>query len=601
MPDLFQERIKLIHFFKVFDPQFKNNMFLKNKDGESFRYSKLSYLVSAVASQLEQKFCSTQSKQDIIVYSKNPFFISVAFFAVLLSGNVPVFINEDIKENPRIFSEYFLLFEDEINIDAFPKEKTISLNSQDLENEAFLEPIVLIESIAYEDVLFKVLQKSESFGQYNKISYYAGICLDELEVLDDLVNLKTTDCTLSTPLFVANYENILMQFLLPFHVGASIYFLNSGKKELNILNGSCFWFLEKSVAEILNKTESISNFEHLKCVTTYKGQKDEIARMQELGLEVFRIYTLENCHLVAYKKGDPGSRWEIFEHWELSKKGNDFMLRSPICSDLSLSFVANGDLLKDLDRGFNQKSDKNVSRLEKLLCELQQKESSKSNDFIALEKWSKKYLETSVILPLDSSLKSKKSFLKNLLSSSEKDIYRQYKQKANRMEFLSGRVCLKYCLLKHLQSNLDFPDIKILRKQSGAPFLSIKGDIQNYPYLSLTHKKKFLFAACASEAFGIDIEKISNRLEKVKKRFVLKEEEKIIKKADQDELLLYTKLWTSKEALVKLLGSDFMEIASSAFLTKVSAEGMKLKYRKREFFAAHFVFKEYVFAIAKEL
>jgi len=106
-------------------------------------------------------------------------------------------------------------------------------------------------------------------------------------------------------------------------------------------------------------------------------------------------------------------------------------------------------------------------------------------------------------------------------------------------EWLSIRVLLKELLGEEKE---------ILYNSSGKPYLS-----DNSFHISISHTKGYAALIINKEnEVAIDIEKISPRVEKIRKRFVNDDEEKYLSKSNEIiHLLLY---WSAKESLFKLLG-----------------------------------------------
>ncbi|GMT49514.1 MAG: hypothetical protein IEMM0008_1053 [bacterium] len=204
------------------------------------------------------------------------------------------------------------------------------------------------------------------------------------------------------------------------------------------------------------------------------------------------------------------------------------------------------------------------------------------------------------------------TFLKELLTNDEIVIYNKYLRKKSRLDFLGGRILSKlnilYAMNKWPATRSDFTDLNIKRTENGSPELHIKESITK-PFFSISHKTNYIF--CASQThgpLGIDLEEISERLIKVKKKYVSKGEEEILLSCSRDSANLYpslthlyTALWASKEAIIKYLNKSFYDIANNAILTKVEKNKFYFIYDQNgcslPLKTVHFTYSNYVFSV----
>ncbi len=178
-------------------------------------------------------------------------------------------------------------------------------------------------------------------------------------------------------------------------------------------------------------------------------------------------------------------------------------------------------------------------------------------------------------------VKKIESFLLKHLTDYETAIYEKYLREKSRLEFLGGRLLSKLCLLqtmnKKVTSISDFIDLNIKRSENGSPRLFVKDFLNKTPFFSISHKNDYIFCiAQQSNKVGIDVEGISERLVKVKKKYVSGEEEALLLSHSHDttdphSLLIrrYTELWASKESIVKYLERGFLDVAQKAILKKI--------------------------------
>lgn len=137
----------------------------------------------------------------------------------------------------------------------------------------------------------------------------------------------------------------------------------------------------------------------------------------------------------------------------------------------------------------------------------------------------------------------------SVLSERENAFFQTFKLPKRQTEWLGGRLALKR--LVGAQVRLPVQTIEVLPlAANGKPQLLIEGSLSLLPF-SITHSHGFAVAAIAPDAryIGIDLEKIAPRINAWKQDFFHPSE----LTEHSDEFL--TKLWTQKEALVKLLGT----------------------------------------------
>jgi phosphopantetheinyl transferase len=184
-------------------------------------------------------------------------------------------------------------------------------------------------------------------------------------------------------------------------------------------------------------------------------------------------------------------------------------------------------------------------------------------DFSNLYNNIKKDLTFFGIIPLSTIIKNSSLNL-NFLTKDEQIIFNRYKQKKSKMEFLGGRVLLKYCLIRALKKENyeinDFTDLNIVKNNDGSPCLYIHKKLPNLSInFSISHKSDYIFCAVDTKhKLGIDVEKVNKNIIKIKSQFVSDNEEKIIEKASKQENTSYLqhliKIWTAKEASIKCYG-----------------------------------------------
>jgi len=123
----------------------------------------------------------------------------------------------------------------------------------------------------------------------------------------------------------------------------------------------------------------------------------------------------------------------------------------------------------------------------------------------------------------------------------------------------------------------DFHSFAILKDTDGKPYLYPQA--QENIYISLSHKTHFLWAGVSRKSFGIDIEKKDPRLLKLIPKFINIKDQKFL--GPNPDLEKLARIWTFKEAAVKCIGIDFMDIASNLSLeNSENGESLLIYYNK---------------------
>lgn len=221
-----------------------------------------------------------------------------------------------------------------------------------------------------------------------------------------------------------------------------------------------------------------------------------------------------------------------------------------------------------------------------------------SADFLKLQTWLSGQAPCFGLWDLNWASQGESLFL-TLLSKEEQKIYQGFSKSKRAAEFLAGRVILKACLtgVQH-----RMPQIEILNQDSGRPFLKIDQKKQPRPYFSLSHKDSLILAAADPlSPLGVDIEKISLRPKKLKAYFLSAAEERVLTDSGLDEAHALTFLWAARESLVKLTGLDFMGVSRKFLLIQALPEKMVFQKGRVFFKVCGYVYREYVFCVARRL
>jgi len=145
----------------------------------------------------------------------------------------------------------------------------------------------------------------------------------------------------------------------------------------------------------------------------------------------------------------------------------------------------------------------------------------------------------------------------------------------NYLDHLTELETERYFSFTHIQRKREFVATRILRHQVfgfehihydevGAPFVNQEG------YISISHTKNLVGFALSKEfKIGFDLEKIQDKILKVKHKFISKKEEENFNMYSKVEL---TKIWSSKETLYKLSGLKGLNFKTNLELEKIDSE-----------------------------
>ena len=127
------------------------------------------------------------------------------------------------------------------------------------------------------------------------------------------------------------------------------------------------------------------------------------------------------------------------------------------------------------------------------------------------------------------------------------------KNDARRAEWLAVRLLIK---------DLFGPDAEVAYHPTGRPYLK-----ESSTYISISHTRGYAAVAYSTEGpIGLDIEHISDRVERIADRFTSPAEAEYIDTHEQQERVLYHLInWSAKETLYKLLDDTSMAEFKIAF------------------------------------
>ncbi len=174
------------------------------------------------------------------------------------------------------------------------------------------------------------------------------------------------------------------------------------------------------------------------------------------------------------------------------------------------------------------------------------------------------------------SVEKRKEWTAYYLTPEEKHKLAGFKFAKRQIEWLAGRIAAKKAallLLPRLQATTRWHDLRINTTRSGRPFCEINQlNKLIIPDISITHSgNRAMAMASLKRLCGIDIQKITTKITKLKDRFATPQEEEILSSAQVSATpeALLTMLWSAKEATRKAFPSHplpgFMELRLCQF------------------------------------
>jgi len=147
--------------------------------------------------------------------------------------------------------------------------------------------------------------------------------------------------------------------------------------------------------------------------------------------------------------------------------------------------------------------------------------------------------------------------------------------------------------------------IQLSAKKSKIVFSVITKDENGVPqpfngsYWSLTHKSEYVGGVVAPAKIGIDIEKIKRCSKALFKRIADEKEWNLIRSRQIDSKKLFFRYWTSKEAVLKALGTGFKDLSRCKIAQVVDDDNLVVNYKGNEWLVEHFFFRNYIASVVK--
>lgn len=150
--------------------------------------------------------------------------------------------------------------------------------------------------------------------------------------------------------------------------------------------------------------------------------------------------------------------------------------------------------------------------------------------------------------------------------------------------FAASRIALKnlYRQLGLAEENRPDPTIETLGPDNLRPRLDDSG-----LYCSVSHSSRFVVAVAHRHPAGVDIEGVSNRIQRIEHLFLSPGEKHLIAQSGQDFLLAATRVWSIKEAAAKALGLHLFQAIREVEVVEMKTEVSSLKVQEKTYLARH--------------
>ncbi|MBQ3998513.1 MAG: 4'-phosphopantetheinyl transferase superfamily protein [Paludibacteraceae bacterium] len=167
----------------------------------------------------------------------------------------------------------------------------------------------------------------------------------------------------------------------------------------------------------------------------------------------------------------------------------------------------------------------------------------------------------------------------------------QRREQALRYKHTLGQFCClkSWLMVQEIMGNDAWRTKAWQYNEHGKPYL------ENGPYFSISHCKEGIAVAVDEQPIGIDIEGIRHASADLIER-VLSEDERLKVKGEWDKDRAFTRLWTQKEAVVKMEGTGIESFEQLQQVLLKSRDHETTGLRKIETFES----EKYIYSIAQK-
>ena len=141
------------------------------------------------------------------------------------------------------------------------------------------------------------------------------------------------------------------------------------------------------------------------------------------------------------------------------------------------------------------------------------------------------------------------------LSKKDKTLFNSIKLVSKRKEFVVIRLILNF---------LNIEINNLIYDSFGKPVLRLN------KFISISHCLNILVLVVSKNEIGVDIEKERKKISIVKQKFLSRFENNFLAKTDQDKIL--TRIWTSKEAVYKIINMPGISFKKSIIIKPFKLE-----------------------------
>ena len=166
----------------------------------------------------------------------------------------------------------------------------------------------------------------------------------------------------------------------------------------------------------------------------------------------------------------------------------------------------------------------------------------------------------------------------------------------NQQQQLTGREKVSF-LSRHARRALEISaqecqiqlgDLK--KDENGVP-LPFNGN-----YWSVTHKTGYVAGVISRERIGIDLEKIRPIKEALYRKTASESEWKL---SNTDKTVLFFRYWTSKESVLKVLGTGIRDLLKCRITRIIDDRYLVVNYREYNWMVEHFFFNGHIASVVK--
>ena len=146
--------------------------------------------------------------------------------------------------------------------------------------------------------------------------------------------------------------------------------------------------------------------------------------------------------------------------------------------------------------------------------------------------------------------------------------------------------------------------LRISAKKSGIKSCYLKKDEKGVPlpfdgnYWSISHKPEYVCGVVALTKTGIDLEKIRPCSKALFRKTANDREWSLLD--DTDPYINFFRYWTSKEAVLKAVGTGIMDLLKCSVEQIIDDKTLIISYRDKRWLIEHFFFNGHIASVVKD-